>query len=116
MAFYRKASTCVRLEGGFNKSFAVGVGVRHGCVMSPGLFNIFMDGHMRRMRPKKGNAGATLRLIGEGWSVVACLNVDDTIVYRECKETSKWIDFKVCLRRKLRVNVGKSMAMVFERK
>ncbi len=33
----------MRVEGKFSESFAVEVGVRQGCVMSPWLFNIFMD-------------------------------------------------------------------------
>ncbi len=39
-------------EGGgkFSESFAVEVGVRQGCVMSPWLFNIFMDGCMKEMK------------------------------------------------------------------
>ncbi len=54
-------------EGGgkFSESFAVEVGVTQGCVMSPWLFNIFMDGCMREMICKVGNAGAKLRLNGE---------------------------------------------------
>ncbi len=36
--------SCLRVEGEFSESFAVEVGVRQGCVMSPWLFNIFMDG------------------------------------------------------------------------
>ncbi len=34
----------MRVGGEFSESFAVEVGVRQGCVMSPWLFNIFMDG------------------------------------------------------------------------
>ncbi len=43
-AFYREANACVRVGGKYSESFAVEVGVRHGCVMSRWLFNIFMDG------------------------------------------------------------------------
>ncbi len=39
-AFYREANACVRVGGKFSEE----VGVRQGCVMSPWLFNIFMDG------------------------------------------------------------------------
>ncbi len=48
-AFYREANACVKMEGKYSESFAVEVGVRQGCVMSPWLFNIFMDGCMREM-------------------------------------------------------------------
>ncbi len=34
----------MRVGGEFSESFAVEAGVRQGCVMSPWLFNIFMDG------------------------------------------------------------------------
>ncbi len=54
-----------REEEEFSESFAVEVGVRQGCVMSPWLFNIFMDGCMRKMKCKVVNAGAKLRLNGK---------------------------------------------------
>ncbi len=46
-AFYREANACVRVGGEFSESFAVEVSVRQGCVMSPWLFNIFLDGCMK---------------------------------------------------------------------
>ncbi len=33
--FYGEANACVRVRGEFSESFAVEVGVRQGCVMSP---------------------------------------------------------------------------------
>ncbi len=42
-AFYREVNACVKVDGELSNSFAVGVGVRQGCVMPPWLFNIFMD-------------------------------------------------------------------------
>ncbi len=38
-----------------------------------------MDGCMKEMKCKVGNAGAKLKLNGEVWSVVTCLFVDDTV-------------------------------------
>ncbi len=37
-AFYREANAYVRVGGKYSESFAVEVGVRQGCVMSPWLF------------------------------------------------------------------------------
>ncbi len=51
----------MRVEGEFTESFAVEVGVRQGCVMSPWLLNIFMDGCMREIKRKVVNKGAELR-------------------------------------------------------
>ncbi len=72
-------------EGGgkFSESFTVEVGVRQGCVMSPWLFNIFIDGCMKEMKCRVGNIGAKLKLNGEVWSVVTCLFVDDTVLLAE---------------------------------
>ncbi len=69
-AFYREANTCARVGGEFSENFEVEVGVRQGCVMSPWLFNIFMDGFMREMKCKVVNMGAKLRLNG-----VVCCNM-----------------------------------------
>ncbi len=57
-AFYREANACVKIDGELSDSFGVRVGVRQGCVISPWLFNIFMDGCMREMRAKVGKVGA----------------------------------------------------------
>ncbi len=48
-AFYREANAYVRIGGKFTESFAMEVGMRQRCVMSPWLFNIFMDGWMMEM-------------------------------------------------------------------
>ncbi len=53
------------MGGEFSESFAVKVGVRLGCVMSPWLFNLFMDGCMREIKSKEVCAGALLRLHSE---------------------------------------------------
>ncbi len=47
-AFYREANACVRVGGKNSESFAVEVEVKQKCVMSPWLFNIFMDGCKRK--------------------------------------------------------------------
>ncbi len=118
-AFYREANACVRVGGEFSDSFAVEVGMRQGCVMSPWLFNIFMDGCMREMKCKVGNAGAKLRLNGEVWFVVTLLFADDTVLLAGSEgDLQRLVNVfsSVCKRRKLKVNAGKSKVMVFERR
>ncbi len=63
-AIYREANASVRVGEKFSESFALEVGVRQGCVMSPWLFNIFMDECMREMKCKVGNTGAELEKFG----------------------------------------------------
>ena len=118
-AFYREASACVRVDGELSESFDIGMGVRQGCVMSPWLFNVFMDGCMREMKAKVGNAGAKLRMNDVDWPVVGCLFADDTVLLAESeRELQRVVDefHRVCARRKLRVNAGKSKVIVFERR
>ena len=42
--FYVDSCACVRVGNDLSKWFPVNVGLRHGCVMSPWLFNVYMDG------------------------------------------------------------------------
>jgi hypothetical protein len=58
--WYRGVCSCVRVEGECSEYFEVGTGLRQGCVMSPTLFNIYMDRMMRKV--VEGNAGGGLEL------------------------------------------------------
>ena len=48
--------------------FPVNVGLRHGCVMSPWLFNVYADGVVREMNVKMLGKGLEL-LSANGWQV-----------------------------------------------
>ncbi len=88
-------------------------------MMSPGLFNICMDGCIREVKHKVVNAFAKSRLNGEEWSVVTCLFVDDTMLLAESVGDFQRVGnefYSVCKRRKLKVNAGKSKVIVFERR
>ncbi len=78
-AFHKEANACVRMKGEFSESFTVEVGVRQRCVMSPWLFNIFIDGCKREMKDIARNRGAKLRLNRKDWSVVICLLSDGSV-------------------------------------
>ncbi len=99
-------------------SFNIEVGVRQGCVMSPWLFNIYMDGCIREMKVRVWDGGARLNVRGVEQPLVAGLYVDDTVLLAETGGMLQRIvdEFdRVCKRRKLKVNAGKSKVMVFER-
>ena len=118
-AFYKEASACVRVNGEMSESFDIRVGVRQGCVMSPWLFNIFMDSVIREMKAKVGKVGARMNVEGERWWLVTSLFADDSVLMAESEsELQKIVDEfnMVCKRRKLKVNEGKSKVMVFERR
>ncbi len=48
MSFYEEASACVKISGETSEHFEIKVGLRLGSVMSPWLFNIYIDGVLRK--------------------------------------------------------------------
>ncbi len=54
----------MRVNGELSESFKVEVGVRQGCVMSPWLFNIYMDRCIREMKFRVRDLGARLNVRG----------------------------------------------------
>ena len=46
------SSACVRVKGGENEQFRVDSGVKQGCIMSPWLFNVYMDEVMKEVKMK----------------------------------------------------------------
>ncbi len=82
-SFYEEAYACVKISGGRSEHFEVKVGLRQGCVMSPWLFNIYMDGVIREVEGKVGEVG--LRMYDEGTKRVlnSILFVNDTIAESE---------------------------------
>ena len=54
------------MDGELSERFPIGFGLRQGCVMLPRLFNIFIDGCMRKMKEKVGNVGVRLKINANG--------------------------------------------------
>jgi len=118
-SFYKGANACVKINGKLSSSFSINAGVRQGCVMSPWLFNIYMDGVIREMKAKSGGLGAKLGIGNARWWMIASLFADDTALFAESeRELQRIVNefFNVCKRRKLGVNGAKSKIMVFERR
>ncbi len=82
-SFYENASTSVRVNGDLSESFSVQVGVRQGCVMSPWIFNIYMDGCIREMKVGVWDLGARLNVRGVEQPLVAGLYAGDSSVGRK---------------------------------
>ena len=83
--------------------------------MSPWLFNLYIDGVVREVNAR--SLGRGLKLVDENdneWELNQLLFADDTVVVAdsERKLCQLVTEFgRVCERRKLRVNVGKSKVM-----
>ena len=118
MSFYDDGRACVRVGGKVSDSFEVKMGLRQGCVMSPWLFNIFMDGVVREVYSRVNGMGVKMSVGGEEeWVLSQLLFADDTALVAESAEQLQCLvsEFgRVCKRRKLRVNVDKSKVMSVE--
>ena len=114
-SLYVNSRACVRVGNEMSEWFDVGVGVRQGCVMSPWLFNLYMDGVVREVEARAIESGVELVGVdGLGWQLSQLLFADDTALVADSEKKLQRLvtEFdSVCERRKLRVNVGKSKVM-----
>ena len=115
-SLYEKNEACVRVCREEGEWFEVGVGLRQGCVMSPQLFNLFMDAAMKEVREKAGDVCVTLwdERRNIKWKVDWLMFADDTVLLGDSEEKLERVvqEFgSVCQRRKLSVNETKSTIM-----
>ena len=95
--------------------FPVNIGLRQGCVMCPWLFNVYMDGLVREVNVRVLGKGLELLIANGGrFEINQLLLADDTALVADseeklCRLVSEF--GRVCERRKLKVNVGKSKVM-----
>ena len=114
-SLYVGSKACVRVGNEVSEWFPVRVGLRQGCVMPPWLFNLYIDGVVREVNARV--LGRGLKLVDGNdneWELNQLLFADDTVVVAdsERKLCQLVTEFgRVCERRKLRVNVGKSKVM-----
>ena len=105
---------CVRVGNDVSEWFPVNVRLRPGYVMSPWLFNIYMDGVVRKVNVRVLGKGLELLSANGGrFEINQLLFADDTALVADseeklCKLMSEF--GRVC-ERKLRVNVGKRKVM-----
>src|SRR5215468_2969961 len=109
---YDESKACVRVNGGTSGYFKIGQGVRQGCVMSPWLFNVFMDKCIRR-------ACQDINGISIGnTNVQILMYADDAVLVAESMNDlqqmlSKFAD--TCENMDLKVNARKTKVVVFNK-
>ena len=117
-SLYVGSKVCVRVGNEVSEWFPVRVGLRHGCVISPWLFSLYIDGVVREVNARV--LGSGLKLVDGNdneWELNQLLFVDDTVMLADSKRklcqlvTEFGRPCTVCERRKLRVSVGKSKVM-----
>ena len=114
-SMYDGSKACVRVNGSLSEWFDIDSGVRQGCVMSPWLFNVFMDGVMKEVRMRINGMGIGLERDGIEWTLSDLMYADDVVFMakseRELSVMIQNFDY-VCKRRGLKVNVDKSKVMI----
>jgi len=113
-SFYNASRACVRVANGVSEWFPVNVGLRQGCVMSPWLFNMYMDGVVREVNARVLGEGCELWKGNERMRLNQLLFADDAAIVADSVEKLQRIvvEFgRVCERRKLTVNVDKCKVM-----
>ena len=65
MSFYDAGRACVSLGNKVSERYVVKMGLRQGCVMSPWLFNMFMDGDVREVYSRVNRMVIKMREDGE---------------------------------------------------
>ena len=106
-SFYVDSRACVRVGDDVSEWFPVNVGLRQGCVMSPWLFNVYMDGVVREVNVRVlGKGLKVLSANGGRFEINQLLFTGDTALVADseeklCRLVSEF--GRVCERRKLRV-------------
>ena len=65
---YIDSSVCVRVKGGESEWFRIDNRVRQGCIMSPWLFHVYMDGLMKEVKMGMGRRG--VRFLEIAWPLM----------------------------------------------
>ncbi|MCP3679958.1 MAG: hypothetical protein GY782_06675, partial [Gammaproteobacteria bacterium] len=79
-SLYEGAKGAVRVEYEQSEFFDLNVGLKQGCVMSPWLFNIYMDGVMKEIQGRAVDAGVSMMREGSEWKIPVLLFADDTVL------------------------------------
>ena len=77
---YVDSSVCVRIKGGESEQFRIDSGVRQGYIMSPWLFNVYMNGVMKEEKIGMGRKGVSFMENGREWRFSSLLYADDLVL------------------------------------
>lgn len=109
-AMYVGSKACVRVNGVKSEYFNVNIGVRQGCVMSPWLFNIFMDKCIKLAEENGSGVSVGMLVI---WIL---LYADDALLVAESEEKLQEMLNRLeesTKKMDLRINISKTKVMVF---
>ena len=111
-SMYLDSSAYVRVKCDESERFRIDCGVRYWCIMSPWLFNAYMDGVMRKVKMGMGRSGVSFLQDGREFRLPDLLYADDLVLCGGSEEELRvmvgWFA-EVCIRK---VYAGKSKVMV----
>ena len=113
-SMYVDSSVCIRVKGGESKQFRIDSEVRQGSIMSPWLFNIYMDGVMKEVKMEMGKRGVSFLEDWREWKLPVLFYEDDLVL---CCKSEKGLRMmmgwfaEVC-RRRININASKYNLMV----
>ena len=109
-AMYEKAQSCVMVEGEMSDWLKSEIGVRQGCVLSPVLYSIFINGFAKAF--KNGGVGGVE--VGEE-KLKLLLFADDIVMFAESEEELQEMLGgleEYCYKWRFEVNTKKSQVMI----
>ena len=85
--FYVDSMECVRVGMDVSEWFPVNIGLRQGCVMSPWLFNVYMEGVAREVNARVfGKALEIMSVNGGRFEINQLLFADDTALVADLEQ------------------------------
>ena len=87
-----ESSACVKVKEGEIEQFRIDSGVRQGCIMSPWLFNVYLDEEMKEVKMEMGRRGVSFLEDGREWRLIGLLYADDMVLCDESEEDLKCIE------------------------
>ena len=86
-SFHVDSRGCVRMGNDMSEWFPVNIGLRQGCVMSPWLFNVYMDGVVRQVNVRVLGKGLDLMSANGGrFETNQLLFANDTVIVADSQE------------------------------
>ena len=99
---------CVIVKGSERECFSIDSGVRQRCIVSPWLFNVYMDAVMNEVKMGMRKRGVRYQEEGREWILPGLLYADDLVLCGESeKDLKAMVEFfgEMCRKRDLKVNV-----------
>ena len=80
---YINSLACLRVKRGESECFRIDSGVRQVCIMSPSLFNVYMDAVMKELKMGMGRRGVRIQEEGGEWRFLGLLYANDLVLCGE---------------------------------